>query len=104
MGKPHMTSPNFGEIFRSIYQMVAVQKGAPNLRKITLKELKLMKNNYANKSTDKRIVFSFRGYTSPMIILESFYLGQKLHNIKEKGVLKSKENPERKFFKLLAKF
>ena len=30
MWNHHMTSPNFGEIFRSIYQMVAVQKGAPN--------------------------------------------------------------------------
>ena len=48
--------------------------------------------------------FFLRGYTSPMIILESFYLGQKLHNIKEKGVLKSKGNPENKKFKLLAKF
>ena len=57
MGKPHMTSPNFGGIFRSIYQMVAVQKGAPNFRKITLKELKLMKNNYANKSTDKELFY-----------------------------------------------
>ena len=30
MWGPHMTSPNFGENIRSIYQMVAVQKGAPN--------------------------------------------------------------------------
>ena len=51
-----MTSPNFGENFKCIYQKVAVQKGAPNLRKITLKELKLMKNNYANKSTDKGLI------------------------------------------------
>ena len=56
MWNHHMTSPNFSGIFRSIYQMVAVQKGAPNLRKITLKELKLTKNNYANKSTDKGLI------------------------------------------------
>ena len=56
MWKPHMTSPNFGENFKSIYQIVAVQKGAPNLWKIILKELKLMKNNYANKSTDKGLI------------------------------------------------
>ena len=31
MWKHHMTSPNFGGIFKSIYQIVAVQKGAPNL-------------------------------------------------------------------------
>ena len=41
MWNHHMTSPNFGGIFRCIYQMVVVQKVAPNLGKIILKELKL---------------------------------------------------------------
>ena len=32
-----MTSPNFGWIFRIIYQMVAVQKELQNLKKVILR-------------------------------------------------------------------
>ena len=40
MWKPHLTSPNFGENFKSIYQMVAVQKGAPKIMKDHFKGIK----------------------------------------------------------------
>ena len=54
MWKPHMTSPNFGENFKSIYQMVAVQKGL-QIYEISFKSITLRKNDYANKSTDKEL-------------------------------------------------
>ena len=57
MWEHHMTSPNFGGNFKCICQMVAVQKGAPKIMKDHFKRIKLMKNNYANKSTDKELFF-----------------------------------------------
>ena len=56
MWKHHMTSPNFGENFKSIYQMVAVQRGS-KFMKDHFKRIKLMKNNYANKSSDKELFY-----------------------------------------------
>ena len=57
MGKPHMTSPNFGEIFKSIYQMVVVQIWPYNLEKPFFKKIKIKQINYVISSTNKRKVF-----------------------------------------------
>ena len=54
MGNPHMTSPNFGGNFKCICQIVAVQTGS-KFMKNHFKRIKLRKNNYANKSTDKEL-------------------------------------------------
>ena len=51
-----MTRPKFGENFKCIYQIGVVQKEALKLMRTYFKGIKLRKNNYANKSTDKRIV------------------------------------------------
>ena len=74
MWKHHMTSPNFGWNFKEVFERVTVQKRLHNLWKIIFRRIKLRKNNYANKPTDKRNVF-LRGYTSPIIFLEGFLLG-----------------------------
>ena len=73
MWKHHMTSPNLGGNFKCICQMLQC-KTCSKFMKNHFKRIKLRKNNYANKSTDKRNVF-LRGYTSPIIFLESFHLG-----------------------------
>ena len=70
MGKPHMTSPNFGENFRCINQKVVVQRGSKFLKDHS-KRIKLRKSNYANKSTDKEL-FYHREYSNPIIPFESF--------------------------------
>ena len=76
MWKHHMTSPNFGENFKCIYQIVVVQKEALKLMRTYFKGIKLRKNNYANKPTDKRNVFLARVYKSNNIF-GRFSLGVK---------------------------
>jgi hypothetical protein len=71
-----MTSPNFGENFKWIYQRVAVQKRLQNLWKIILKEIEFKDNNLRNNSTDKRNVFLKRVYKSNNIF-GKFSLGGK---------------------------
>ena len=87
MWKHHMTSPNFGEIFKSIYQMVAVQKRGSKFMKDHFKRIKLMKKIIMQINP----LIKKRGHTSPIMLLESFHLREKLTILKRRGVLKSKE-------------
>ena len=57
MWEHHMTSPNFGENFKCINQMVAVQQRLQIHEKNHFKRIKLMENNYANKPTDKELFY-----------------------------------------------
>ena len=52
-----MISPNFGEIFSIIYQMVVVQIWPYNLGKPFFKKIKIKQINYVISSTNKRKVF-----------------------------------------------
>ena len=51
--------------------------------KVHFERIKLMKNKYANKSIDKKIVFIKRAYKSKYIF-GKFPLEVKTHNFKEK--------------------
>ena len=82
-------------ILKKNLKWLQCKRGSKTYEKIIFKRIKLRKNNYANKSTDKRNVF-MRGYTSPIRFLESFLFGGKLHNSEEKSGSESKENPENK--------
>ena len=68
------------------------------------KRIKLRKNNYANKSTDKRNVF-LRGYISPIIFFwKVFTWGKNFTISKKREVLKSKDKSRKYKFNFLAKF
>ena len=69
--------------------MVAVQKGAPKIMKDHFKRIKLMKNNYANKPTDKELFFIKRAYKSNNTF-GKFPLEVKTHNIKRNNLDKWK--------------
>ena len=72
-----MISPNFGWIFRIIYQMVAVQKWPYNLEKPFSRKIKIKQLNYLISYTDRRKVFLERLNKSNNIF-EKFSLWEKL--------------------------
>jgi hypothetical protein len=78
-----MTSPNFGENFKRVFERVAVQMRLQNLWKIILKEIEFKDNNLRNNSTDKRNVFFKRVYKSNNIF-ERFPLGGKTPQFRRK--------------------
>ena len=69
------------------------------IREIKLRE----KNNYINNPTNKRIVL-FERIRESKKIGKFFTWGKNSIKIKERKVLKSKENPENKSLSFLAKF